>query len=165
MPAKPKTSWIEDDIQRDTDKLRKSVSDFAREYPGPGLVTGSVASTGPSENKNATNDFLRQFYSIMTENELGLYKQLTSTQWKTEAPTTSEIDGNYIEQLTFKISEIKNSANDLPRSRMLDTLRHQYDSGAGRKRPRQRRAPWRAPRRSRCPRRRRRSPAPWPARG
>ena len=133
MPAKPKTSWIEDDIQRDTDKLRKSVFDFAREYPGPGLGTGSAASTGPSENKNATNDFLKQFYSIMTENELGLYKQLTSTQWKTEAPTTSEIDGNYIEQLTFKISEIKNSANDLPRSRMFDTLRHQYDSGAGRK--------------------------------
>ena len=121
MPPKPKTPWIEDDIQHDTDKLRKTISEFAREYSGLG------ASTGPSENKNATNDFLKQFYSIITENELGLYKQLTAAQ------STTEPDGNYIEKMTFKISEIKNSVNDLPRPRILDTLRHQYDSGAGRK--------------------------------
>ena len=129
MPPKHKTSWIEDDIQRDTDKLRKSISEFAREYTGTDRGTGS----GPNENKNATNDFLKQFYGILSENELGLYKQLTATQWKTAAPTTTESDGDYIEKLTFKISEIKNSANDLPRPRILDTLRHQYDSGAGRK--------------------------------
>lgn len=125
MPPKHKTPWIEDDIQRDTDKLRRSISEFAREYhsPRPGAGSGS----GPNENKNATNDFLKQFYSIITENELGLYKQLTATQW------TTEPDGNYIEKMTFKISEIKNSANDLPRPRILDTLRHQYDAGAGRK--------------------------------
>jgi hypothetical protein len=127
MPPKHKTPWIEDDIQHDTDKLRKSISEFAREYrsPRPGAVSGSGA--GPAENKNATNDFLKQFYGILAENELGLYKQLTATQW------TTEPDGNYIEKMTFKISEIKNSANDLPRPRILDTLRHQYDAGAGRK--------------------------------
>jgi len=123
MPPKHKTPWIEDDIQRDTDKLRRSISEFAREYHSPRPGPGS----GPAENKNATNDFLKQFYSIITENELGLYKQLTATQW------TTEPDGNYIEKMTFKISEIKNSANDLPRPRILDTLRHQYDAGAGRK--------------------------------
>jgi hypothetical protein len=123
MPPKHKTPWIEDDIQRDTDKLRRSISEFAREYHSPRPGSGS----GPNENKNATNDFLKQFYSIITENELGLYKQLTATQW------TTEPDGNYIEKMTFKISEIKNSANDLPRPRILDTLRHQYDAGAGRK--------------------------------
>jgi hypothetical protein len=132
MSPKHKTKWIEDDIQSDRDKLRKSISEFARDYPSSSSF-GPPRQGSPRENKNATNDFLKQFYSIMTENELELYKQLTATQWKTEAPTTSEIDGNYIEQLTFKISEIKNSANDLPRSRMLETLRHQYDSGAGRK--------------------------------
>lgn len=125
MPPKHKTPWIEDDIQRDTDKLRRSISEFAREYHSPRPGAGSGA--GPAENKNATNDFLKQFYSIITENELGLYKQLTATQW------TTEPDGNYIEKMTFKISEIKNSANDLPRPRILDTLRHQYDAGAGRK--------------------------------
>ena len=125
MPPKHKTLWIEDDIQRDTDKLRRSISEFAREYHSP--RPGSGSGSGPNENKNATNDFLKQFYSIITENELGLYKQLTATQW------TTEPDGNYIEKMTFKISEIKNSANDLPRPRILDTLRHQYDAGAGRK--------------------------------
>ena len=125
MPPKSKTPWIEDDIQHDTNKLRKSISEFAREYrpPRPGSGSGS----GPNENKNATNDFLKQFYGILAENELELYKQLTATQW------TTEPDGNYIEKMTFKISEIKNSVNDLPRPRILDTLRHQYDSGAGRK--------------------------------
>ena len=127
MPPKHKTPWIEDDIQRDTDKLRRSISEFAREYHSPRPGSGSGSGSGPSENKNATNDFLKQFYSIITENELGLYKQLTATQW------TPEPDGNYIEKMTFKISEIKNSANDLPRPRILDTLRHQYDAGAGRK--------------------------------
>ena len=129
MPPKHKTPWIEDDIQRDTEKLRKSISEFAREYPGMGVSMGA----GPTENKNATTDFLKQFYGILVENELGLYKHLTATQWTTAAPTTTEPDGNYIDQLTFKISEIKNSVNDLPRPRILDTLRHQYDSGAGRK--------------------------------
>jgi hypothetical protein len=135
MPPKPKTPWIEDDIQRDTDKLRKSISEFAREYTrmGAGLGAGPGPGSGPAENKNATNDFLKQFYGILSENELGLYKQLTATQWKTAAPTTTEPDGSYIDKMTFQISEIKNSANDLPRPRILDTLRHQYDSGAGRK--------------------------------
>ena len=134
MRPKPKTPWIEDDIQRDTDKLRKYISEFARDYPSLGTLTG-IAQTpgGPSENKTATNDFLKHFYSIITENELDIYNHLTATNWKTEAPTTTEPDGNYIEKLTFKISEIKNSANDLPRPRIIDTLRHQYDSGAGRK--------------------------------
>jgi hypothetical protein len=127
MPPKHKTPWIEDDIQRDTDKLRRSISEFAREYHSPRPGAGSGSGSGPNENKNATNDFLKQFYSIITENELGLYKQLTATQW------TTEPDGNYIEKMTFKISEIKNSANDLPRPRILDTLRHQYDAGAGRR--------------------------------
>jgi hypothetical protein len=129
MSPKHKTPWIEDDIQRDTDKLRKSISEFAREYPSQSPGGGS----GPTENKHATTDFLKHFYSLITENELGLYKQLTATQWKTAAPTTTEPDGNYIEKMMFQISEIKNSANDLPRPRILDTLRHQYDSGAGRK--------------------------------
>jgi hypothetical protein len=139
MPPKSKTPWIEDDIQHDTDKLRKSISEFAREYrplrpgAGPGAGSGSGSGAGPNENKNATNDFLKHFYGILAENELGLYKQLTATQWTTAAPTTTEPDGNYIEKMTFKISEIKNSANDLPRPRILDTLRHQYDAGAGRR--------------------------------
>jgi hypothetical protein len=128
MPPNQKTQWIEDDIQRDTDKLRKSISEFARDYSKTGTGTGSA----PSENKNATTDFLKQFYGILAENELELYKQLTATQWKF-APTTTEPDGNYIDKMTFKISEIKNSVNDLPRPRMLETLRHQYDSGAGRR--------------------------------
>ena len=133
MPPNQKTQWIEDDIQRDTDKLRKSISEFARDYSKTGTgATGTGARSVPSENKNATTDFLKQFYGILAENELDLYKQLTATQWKF-APTTSEPDGNYIDKMTFKISEIKNSVNDLPRPRMLDTLRHQYDSGAGRR--------------------------------
>ena len=131
MPPKHKKSWIEDEIQRDTDKLRKSISEFAREYPGLG-AGGGAGTRGPSENKNATTDFLKHFYSLITENEHELYKQLTATQWK-YAPTTTEPDGNYIDKMTFQISEIKNSANDLPRPRFLDTLRHQYDAGHGRK--------------------------------
>jgi hypothetical protein len=131
MPPKSKTPWIEDDIQHDTDKLRKSISEFVREYrpprPGAGSGAGAGPGAGPAENKNATNDFLKQFHSLITENELELYKQLTATQW------TTEPDGNYVEKMTFKISEIKNSVNDLPRPRILDTLRHQYDAGAGRK--------------------------------
>jgi len=132
MPPNQKTQWIEDDIQRDTDKLRKCISEFARDYSKTGVGTGTGARSAPSENKNATTDFLKQFYGILAENELDLYKQLTATQWK-YAPTTSKPDGSYIDKMTFKISEIKNSVNDLPRPRMLDTLRHQYDSGAGRR--------------------------------
>lgn len=134
MHPTQKTQWIEDDIQRDTDKLRKCISEFARDYSktGVGVGVGTGTRSAPSENKNATTDFLKQFYGILAENELDLYKQLTATQWKF-APTTNEPDGNYIDKMTFKISEIKNSVNDLPRPRMLDTLRHQYDSGAGRR--------------------------------
>jgi hypothetical protein len=132
MPSsKPKTVWIEDDIQRDTDKLRKMISEFSREYSATAAATAGKG--GPTENKNATTNFLKHFYKIIAENELELYKELTSmNQWK-YAPTTSESDGSYIDKMTFQISEIKNSANDLPRPRILDTLRHQYDSGAGRK--------------------------------
>ena len=133
-PPKHKTPWIEDDIQRDTDKIRKSILELARDYralssPHPGA---SSRQRGPSENKNATNDFMKHFYGIIAENELEIYKQLTATQWK-YAPTTTESGGNYIDKMTFQISEIKNSVNDLPRPRILDTLRHQYDAGVGRK--------------------------------
>lgn len=131
-PHKHKTPWIEDDIQHDTDKLRKSISEFARDYPARASSSSSSRSGCPFENKNATNDFMKHFYGIIAENELELYKQLTATQWK-YAPTTTESDGNYIDKMTFQISEIKNSVNDLPRPRILDTLRHQYDAGVGRK--------------------------------
>jgi hypothetical protein len=135
MLSKHRAAWIEDDIQRDVDKLRKMISEFSREYSSTGAGAGGGArarDSGPFENTNATNDFLKHFYIIMAENELEIYKQLTATQWN-HAPITTEPDGNYIEKMTFKISEIKNSANDLPRPRILDTLRRHYDSGAGRK--------------------------------
>jgi hypothetical protein len=137
--------WIEEQIRKDTVELRRVIHKYSSEYESQPHRVDSLVTRD-------ANEFFTHFYRTISENELDVYNRLTMTRWnktgylKTNSsePTnvgagagtihiskTGVITDDYIESMDFKIERIK-SAADLPRPRILETLRHQFDSGRGR---------------------------------
>jgi hypothetical protein len=133
--------WIEDNVKRDSNIIRQTISKYTQEYEH---IRSRFESTNPvlRENKSETTEFFAEFFKMITENELDVYNHITMTKWNdvynNYNQTSSGSGGgrkkiftsedNYIENLNFKIERIK-SAGDLPRPSILESIRYQYDSG------------------------------------
>jgi len=105
--------WIEDDIQRDSAVLRKIVGNMSRDFV--------ASSSRIPENKEETNTFFKHFYDSIRSTEFEMYKQLAKDAEKDVSKVTET-------GLAFQLTEIKNSANDLPHPRLLSEIRRHYDS-------------------------------------
>jgi hypothetical protein len=143
--ARPRTDpglWVEDQVQRDTTILRKTVDKMQEDYSHSEtrFATNSAANPELRENKAETTEFFAQFFKTITETELEVYNQITLAKWNNRYrsdsydrsdPFDRENIDNYKEDINFKIERIK-SAADQPRPQMLESLRHQYDNEIGR---------------------------------
>ena len=110
--------WIEEDIQKDTDAIQKSMQDITREYHAqlPRTIRSHI-----TENKDITTDFFKKFYDKLRDAEYQIYRK--SDVRHQESPHSSPSDV----KLEYRITEIKNSANDLPHPRILSGLQRTYD--------------------------------------
>jgi hypothetical protein len=133
--------WIEDNVKKDTNIIRQTISKYSQEYEH---IRARFESANPvlRENKSESTEFFSEFFKMITENELDVYNHITMTKWNDRYNTKKQTSGgsgggvkinftsedNYIENINFKIERIK-SAGDLPRPSILESIRYQYDSG------------------------------------
>ena len=132
--------WVEDQVQRDTTILRKTLDKMQEDYSHIGTRSTTSANPELQVNKSETTEFFAQFFKTITENELDVYNQITMAKWNNryKSDRSDRFDrfdreniDNYKEGINFKIERIK-SAADQPRPKMLEALRHQYDNEIGR---------------------------------
>ena len=125
--------YIETQIQRDVHLLRNSTKKYLHEYESThGSIFKSLSTSQIRENKSDVNEFFSQLFKAFTESELDVFNHLTMSTWK----KNGRITGGSPTPLTdaqqpspiFKMEKIKGPA-DLPHPRILETLRHQYESG------------------------------------
>ena len=114
--------WIEDDIQKDMNGIQKTVQDLMRDYSAQ--LPRTIRSHIP-ENKDATTDFFKQFYEKLRNAEYDIYQKFTKDPHNTKSSIPCEIMET---KLAYDITEIKNSANDLPHPRILSELQRTYDT-------------------------------------
>lgn len=102
--------WIEKEIQKDADSIQKTIEHLSRDYKAqlPRTIVSRILVT---HNDNV-NDFITTFYHKLRNAEYEIYRKYPS-----------ENGGN----LPYKITEINNSANDLPHPRILSELQRSYD--------------------------------------
>lgn len=111
--------WIEKEIQKDADSIQKTIEHLSRDYKAQ--LPRTIVSRIPVTHNDDVNDFITTFYHKLRNAEYELYRKYPS-----------ENGGN----LPYKITEINNSANDLPHPRILSELQRSYDirrhhSGSG----------------------------------
>jgi hypothetical protein len=112
--------WIEEDIQKDTRAIKKTVQDLARDYRAqlPRTIHSNL-----TENKDNTNDFFKKFYEKLRGAEYEIYRRFPPA----EDPSSLRYGEDDRTKLAYDITEIKNSANDLPHPRILSELQRLYD--------------------------------------
>jgi len=113
--------WIEEDIQKDTNGIQKTMQQLMRDYTAqlPRTIRSHI-----HENKDVTNDFFKKIYDTFRRAEYEIYQKSSAD---------AHHQDNMIQQpptetkLAYHITEIKNSANDLPHPRILSGLQRTYD--------------------------------------
>ncbi len=113
--------WIEEDIQKDTNGIQKTMQKLMSEYTAqlPRTIRSHI-----HENKDVTNDFFKKIYDTFRRAEYEIYQKSSAHAHQQD---------NIIQQpptetkLAYHITEIKNSANDLPHPRILSGLQRTYD--------------------------------------
>lgn len=113
--------WIEEDIQKDTNGIQKTMQQLMRDYTAqlPRTIRSHI-----HENKDVTNDFFKKIYDTFRRAEYEIYQKSSADAHHKD---------NMIQQpptetkLAYHITEIKNSANDLPHPRILSGLQRTYD--------------------------------------
>jgi len=108
--------WIEDDIQKDISSIQKTMHELMRRYT---LQLPRTIRSHIPEDKDLTTNFFKQFYEKLRTAEYENYRKFSRDAGANDmtGPT-----------LAFDITEIKNSANDLPHPRILSSLKHTYDT-------------------------------------
>lgn len=111
--------WIEKEIQKDADSIQKTIEHLSRDYKAQ--LPRTIVSRIPVTHNDDVNDFITTFYHKLRNAEYELYRKYPSKNG---------------ENLPYKITEINNSANDLPHPRILSELQRSYDirrhhSGSG----------------------------------
>jgi len=99
--------WIEKEIQKDADSIQKTMEHLSRDYKAQ--LPSTIVSRIHVLHKEHMVEFLTSFYNSLRNAEYEIYQ-------------TCE-DGI----LPYNITEIKNSANDLPHPRILSELQRSYD--------------------------------------
>lgn len=114
--------WIEEDIQKDTNGIQKTIQDLTRDYHKqlPRTIRSHL-----TENKDNTTDFLKKFYERIRNAEYEIYRKFPAQSPYDKLNHTMIIDDRT--RLAYNITEIKNSANDLPHPRILSELQRTYD--------------------------------------
>ncbi len=107
--------WIEDDIQKDIVSIQKTMQELMHHYT---LQLPRTIRSRISEDKDITTNFLKQFYEKLRTAEYENYRKFSMDAG------ANDIIGP---KLAFDISEIKNSATDLPHPRILSSLKRTYD--------------------------------------
>ena len=107
--------WIEEELHKDSTGIQRSIQALTRDYHKQ--LPRSIRSRLP-ENKDTTNDFLDNFYDQLRNAEFTVYQKMTAGTPEAADPEP---------RLSFQLTEIKNSANDLPHPRILSDLQRAYD--------------------------------------
>jgi hypothetical protein len=116
--------WIEEELQRDSTGIQRVIYALTKDYHKQ--LPRSIRSRLP-ENKEKTTDFLNHFYDQLRNAEFFVYQKMTAGT----GTGAAEADDP---RPAFQLTEIKNSANDLPHPRILSELQRAYDMrrrGAG----------------------------------
>jgi len=108
--------WIEEELQKDATSLQRTIQSFTRDYRS--RHSGSQRTRIP-ENKEKTNEFLKQFYDRLRNAEYNIYQKMT--------PENEAQPSLLSPSLSFQLTEVKNSATDLPHPRILSELQRTYD--------------------------------------
>jgi len=103
--------WIEKEIQKDADSIQKTMEHLSRDYKAQ--LPRTIVSRIPVIHNDDVTDFIATFYHKLRNAEYELYRTYIS----------ENAGGN----LPYKITEINNSANDLPHPRILSELQRSYD--------------------------------------
>jgi hypothetical protein len=119
--------WIEKEIQKDADSIQKTMEHLSRDYKAQ--LPRTIVSRIPVLHNDDVNDFIATFYHKLRNAEYEIYKMSCSSE-------PNRGDGDITMNLPYKITEINNSANDLPHPRILSELQRSYDvrrhrSGSG----------------------------------
>jgi hypothetical protein len=109
--------WIEEELQKDATGIQRTIQSLTRDYRSRHSSSSSPRTRIP-ENKEKTNEFLKQFYDRLRNAEYNIYQKMTP---ENEAPSLSS------PSLSFQLTEVKNSATDLPHPRILSELQRTYD--------------------------------------
>jgi len=120
------TMWIEDELQKDQTGIQESIQRLTRDYQSQ--LSRNIRSH-LSENREKTTDFLKHFYHKLRNAEYILYHQHAGTG--TGTGTGADCENDAYCRLTFNITEIKNSAHDLPHPRILSELQRKYEHNRG----------------------------------
>jgi hypothetical protein len=108
--------WIEEELQKDSAGIRRAIHAITIDYQKQ--LPRSIRSRLP-ENKEKTTEFLNHFYERLRDAEFTVYQKMTAD--------AAEADDEP-RRLAFQLTEIKNSANDLPHPRILSELQRAYDT-------------------------------------
>ena len=114
--------WTEEEIQKDANEIQSSIQTLMRDYNEKSERTIRSRIT---ENKENTTGFFKHFYEALRTAEYDMYHRSSS-------PIVNNDESIKGANLTHEISEIKNSANDLPHPRILSELQRDYDRQVGR---------------------------------
>ena len=114
--------WTEEEIQKDANEIQSSIQTLMRDYNEKSERTIRSRIT---ENKENTTGFFKHFYEALRTAEYDMYHRSSS-------PIVNNDESIKGANLTHKISEIKNSANDLPHPRILSELQRDYERQVGR---------------------------------
>jgi hypothetical protein len=104
--------WIEDELKKDAEHIQHSIHELSRGY-----TSKNVRRTHIRENKENTTRFFMNFYEYIRRAEYEIYKQFSVLNKEPQ----------YSADLTYDLSEVRNSSNDLPHPRLLSELRHEYE--------------------------------------
>ena len=118
--------WIEEELHKDATGLQRTIQSLTRDYRSRHSSSSSPRTRIP-ENKEKTNEFLKQFYDRLRNAEYNIYQKMTPDN---EASSSSTSPG-----LSFQLTEVKNSASDLPHPRILSDLQRTYDIRRTRRHP------------------------------
>ena len=109
--------WIEEELRKDSAGIRRAIHALTRDYQKQ--LPRSIRSRLP-DNKDTTNDFIDHFYDRLRNAEFSVYQTMTAGADAADADDEPR-------RPAFQLTEIKNSANDLPHPRILSELQRAYD--------------------------------------
>ena len=109
--------WIEEELRKDSAGIRRAIHALTRDYQKQ--LPRSIRSR-LLYNKDTTNDFIDHFYDRLRNAEFSVYQTMTAGADAADADDEPR-------RPAFQLTEIKNSANDLPHPRILSELQRAYD--------------------------------------